>query len=162
MSEPQYYIGKDVELGSNVKIWHYAYVGDGAKLGDNVSVGSLAHVDFNVRVGSNSRIGGSVYIPPLTVIGENVFIGPGATITNDPYPMSERMIGVVIEDGAIIGGGAVIKAGVCVGRESVVGMGAVVVKDVPPGMVVAGNPARVLYERAVFDKKKRDWESKSL
>ena len=57
--------------------------------------------------------------------------------------MCEKMIGITIEDGAIIGAGAVIKAGVKVGKNSVVAMGAVVTKDVPENVVVLGNPARV-------------------
>jgi UDP-3-O-[3-hydroxymyristoyl] glucosamine N-acyltransferase len=47
-------------------------------------IGSLSHIDYNVKIGNNTRIEGAVYIPPLTVIGNNVFIGPGATFTNDP------------------------------------------------------------------------------
>ena len=128
-------------------------------IGNNVKIGSLAHVDYDVRVGDNSKIEGLAYIPPLTRIGKNVFIGPGAVITNDPYPMSPKMAGVEIEDGAIIGGRAVIKAGVKVGRNSVVGMGAVVTKDVPPGTVVIGIPARPVYTRKEYDAKKKKWES---
>ena len=74
-------------------------------IGDGVSIGSLAHVDYDVGVGDRTRIEGSVYIPPMTRIGKDVFIGPAAVITNDPYPMSKKMVGVTIEDGAIIGGG---------------------------------------------------------
>ena len=75
-------------------------------------VGSLTHIDYKVKIGENTRIEGSVYIPPLTIIGRNVFIGPGATFTNDPYPMSPRMAGIIVEDGVIIGSRAVIKPGV--------------------------------------------------
>jgi acetyltransferase-like isoleucine patch superfamily enzyme len=157
--KPVNYIAEDAKLGKNVKVWHYAYVGSGTRIGDNVSIGSLAHVDYNVRIGANTRIEGSVYIPPLTRIGKNVFIGPAAVITNDPYPMSKRMVGVTIEDGVVIGGGAVIKAGVTVGKNSVVAMGAVVTKDVPPGVVVLGVPARVVYTRRQYDAKKLKWES---
>jgi acetyltransferase-like isoleucine patch superfamily enzyme len=153
------YIGKGVKLGKNVKIWHYAYVGDGVVLGDNVMVGSLVHIDRGVKVGNNTRIEGSVYIPPLTRIGNDVFIGPAAVFTNDPYPMSKKMVGVNVEDGATIGARAVIKAGVKIGRDSVVGMGSVVTRDVPPGMVVLGSPARAVYTRKEYDRKKKKWES---
>lgn len=124
-------------------------------------IGSLSHIDYRVKIGENSRIEGSVYIPPLTIIGKNVFIGPGATFTNDPYPMSPKMSGVVVEEGAIIGSRAVIKPGVRVGRDSVIAMAAVVTKDVPPEVVVMGHPARVKYTRAEYDKKKADWLSPS-
>ena len=128
--------------------------GSGTEIGDNVMIGSLTHVDYNVKIGDNTRIEGSVYIPPLTRIGKNVFIGPAAVMTNDLYPMGKKMVGVTIEDGAIICGGAVIKAGV-------VAMGAVVTKDVPPGVVVMGIPARKAYTRKEYDEKKLNWESSS-
>jgi acetyltransferase-like isoleucine patch superfamily enzyme len=124
-------------------------------------IGSLSHVDYKVKIGENTRIEGSVYIPPLTTIGKNVFIGPGATFTNDPYPMSPKMSGVIVEEGAIIGSRAVIRPGVRVGEGSVVAMGAVVTKDVPPRMVVMGHPARVKYSRAEYDKKKAEWLASS-
>jgi UDP-2-acetamido-3-amino-2,3-dideoxy-glucuronate N-acetyltransferase len=152
------YVSKTAKIGKNVKIWHFAYVGDKTIIGDNVMVGSLSHIDYNVKIGDNTRIEGSVYIPPLTVIGNNVFIAPGATFTNDPYPMSPKMIGVTVEDGAIIAARAVIKPGVTIGKKAVVGMGAVVTKDVPSETVVIGNPARIKYSRKEYDEKKAVWE----
>ncbi len=153
------FIAKDAQLGRNVKVWNFAYVGSKSRIGDNVVIGSLTHVDYDVKIGENSRIEGCVYIPPLAVIGKNVFIGPGAVLTNDPYPPSKRLARVTIEDRAIIGGGAVIKAGVRIGRGSVVAMGAVVTKDVPDNTVVVGVPARPAYSRAEYDSKKRRWET---
>ena len=152
------YVSNTAQLGKNVKIWHFAYVGDKTVIGDNVMIGSLAHIDYNVKIGNNTRIEGSVYIPPLTVIGNNVFIAPGATFTNDPYPMSPKMIGVTVEDGAIIAARAVIKPGVTIGKNAVVGMGAVVTKDVPAETVVIGNPARIKFSRKEYNEKKAMWE----
>ncbi len=158
---PINYIADDAKIGKNVKVWHFSYVGSRTVIGDNVMIGSLTHVDYNVRIGDNTRVEGSVYIPPLTRIGRDVFIGPAAVITNDPYPMGKRMVGVTIKDGAIICGGAMIKAGVTIGEGSVVAMGAVVTKDVPPGVVVMGVPARKVYTREQYDAKKLRWESSS-
>src|SRR5215213_11376473 len=155
------YVSNTAQIGKNVKIWHFAYVGDKTIIGDNVMIGSLAHIDYNVKIGNNTRIEGSVYIPPLTSIGKNVFIGPGATFTNDPYPMSPKMIGVTVEDGAIIASRAVIKPGVNIGKNAVVGMGAVVTKDVPAETVVVGNPARIKYSRTEYDQKKLEWEKQA-
>jgi len=152
------FISEKAKIGENTKIWHFAYVGDNAEIGDNVSIGSLAHIDYDVKIGENTRIEGQVYLPPLSRIGKNVFIGPAAVLTNDPYPMCDKMIGVTIEDNAIIGARAVIKAGVTIGKNSVVAMGAIVTRDVPENSVVIGSPASIRYSREEYDKKQRQWK----
>jgi len=155
------FISPEAKLGKNVRVWHYVYVGAKTIIGDDVKIGSLTHVDYDVRIGSGTKIEGLVYIPPLSRIGKNVFIGPAAVLTNDPYPPSRRMIGVTIEDNAVVGARAVIRAVARVGKGAVVAMGAVVTKDVPPGKVVMGVPARVRYTRKEFDAKMKAWESGS-
>lgn len=153
------HISEKAKIGKNVRIWHFAYVGDNTVIGDNVKIGSLAHVDYNVIIGENTMIEGLVYIPPLSRIGKNVFVGPAASLTNDPYPPSDKLVGVTIKDGAIIGSRAVIKAGVTIGENSVVAMGAVVTKDVPDNVLVAGVPAKVKYSREEYDRKQKEWKS---
>jgi len=158
LSEAVRYIGENVKLGKNVRLWHFTYVGDNTEIGDETKVGSLAHIDYNVKIGKRCKIEGMVYIPPLTVIGDDVFVGPGVILTNDPFPMSTKMVGVKVEDGAIICAGAMLKAGVTVGRKAVVGFGSVVTRDVPPETVVYGNPANVQYSLEKYLEKKRRWD----
>ncbi len=153
------FVSANAKIGENVKIWHFAYIGENSSIGNNVMIGSLTHIDYGVKIGNNCRIEGSVYIPPLTEIGNDVFIGPGATFTNDPYPMSKKMIGVIVEDGVIIGGRSVFKPGVKIGKNSVIAMASVVTKNVPPNVVVMGHPARVKYSREEYDIKKDNWNS---
>jgi len=152
------FISEKAKIGDNVSIWHFSYVGDDTEIGDNVKIGSLVHIDYDVKIGENTKIEGQAYIPPLSRIGKNTFIGPAAVLTNDPYPMCNKMIGVTIEDNVIIGARAVIKAGVTVGRNSVVAMGAVVTKDVPENVVVIGSPATIRYSREEYNKKQRMWK----
>jgi len=152
------FISEKAKIGKNVQIWHFSYVGDNVEIGDNVKIGSLAHIDYNVKIGTDTKIEGQAYIPPLSRIGKNVFIGPAAVLTNDPFPMCDKMIGVTIEDNVVIGARAVIKAGVTVGRNSVVAMGAVVTRDVPKNSVVIGSPATIRYTREEYDKKQRHWK----
>jgi acyl-[acyl carrier protein]--UDP-N-acetylglucosamine O-acyltransferase len=86
------------------------------------------------RVGAGSRISSHVYIGHDTQVGNRVWIAAGA-----------RIAGVCdIGDGAYIGLGAMIRQYVKIGAGALVGAGAVVVKDVPPGHVVVGNPAKFL------------------
>jgi len=158
MVEVMRYIGQNVTIGKNVKIWHFTYIGDNTEIGDNTKIGSLVHIDYNVKIGCDCRIEGSAYIPPLTVIGDRVFIGPGVIITNDPYPVSSKMVGVCIESDAVICAGVVLKAGVHIGSSSVVGMGSIVTKDVPNNTVVYGNPARMKYSLEKYLEKKNRWE----
>ena len=153
------FISEKAKIGNNVKIWHFAYVGDNTEIRDNVKIGSLAHVDYDVKIGENTMIEGLVYIPPKTRIGKNVFIGPAASLTNDPYPPSGKLIGVQIEDNVIIGSRAVINAGITIGENSVVAMGAVVTKDVPPNTVVVGVPAKPSYSREEYNKKQLSWKN---
>lgn len=153
------YVDKKAKVGKNVRIWHFAYVGPNTVIGDNVKIGSLVHVDYNVKIGHDTKIEGSAYIPPLTVIGNGVLIGPAATFTNDPYPMSPKMVGTVVEDGAVIGARAVIAPGLRIGKNSVVAMGSVVTRDVPQNVVVMGVPAKVAYNREEYERKKKAWES---
>lgn len=156
------HIGKDVKLGEHVQIWNFTYVGDRTEIGDNTKVGSLVHIDYGVKIGNNCKIEGMAYIPPLTIIGNKVFIGPGVIFTNDPFPMSDTMIGVTVEDDAIVCAGAMLKAGITVGARSVIGMGAVVVKDVPSDTLVYGNPAREGYPMQQYLEKKKKWDEKTL
>ncbi len=151
------FISEKAKIGDNVKIWHFSYIGDGVEIGNNVKIGSLVHIDYDVKIGENTKIDGQAYIPPLSRIGKNVFIGPAVVLTNDPYPMCDKMIGVTIKDNAIIGARAVIKAGVTIGKNSVVAMGAVVTRDVPEDSVVIGVPATIRYTRKEYDKKRRQW-----
>ena len=152
-------VSPSARIGKNVRIWNYAYIGGDTIIGENTKIGSLAHIDYNVRIGRDCKIEGLAYLAPLSRVGNNVFIGPAAVLTNDPYPLSDKMIGVTVEDGAIICARAVIKAGVRVGANSVVGMGAVVTKDVPPDTVVVGVPARPAYSRGDYEKKRKNWNS---
>ena len=102
------FISEKAKIGENVKIWHFSYIGDDVEIGDNCKIGSLVHIDYDVKIGKNCKIEGTAYLPPLSRVGNNVFIGPGASLTNDPYPMCDKMIGVTIKDNAVIGSRAVV------------------------------------------------------
>jgi UDP-3-O-[3-hydroxymyristoyl] glucosamine N-acyltransferase len=156
------YIAPDARIGKDVRIWNFVYVGSGSVIGDSVQIGSLSHIDYGGRIGRGTKIEGLVYIPPLSRIGKDVFIGPSVVLTNDPYPPSKRLVGVTIRDNAVICARAVIKAGIKIGEGSVVAMGSVVTRDVPRRRVVMGTPAKVVYTKKEYDRKRNAWISQKF
>lgn len=117
------------------------------------------HVDYgyNITHGENLQMNFDCVIldcAPVT-IGDNVLFAPGVHIYAATHPLNARhrkdnddyyelAFPVKIGNNVWIGGKAVICPGVVVGDNSVIGAGSVVVKDVPPNTVVAGNPAKVI------------------
>jgi acetyltransferase-like isoleucine patch superfamily enzyme len=135
-------------IGARFQTGHSALVREENVIGDNVSIGTQSVVEHHVTIGSGVRLHTRVFVPEYTVLGDDCWLGPGVMITNARYPRSEgvkdRLIGAHVEAGAIIGANAVLLPGVRIGARALVGAGSVVTKDVAPGMVVAGNPARVI------------------
>jgi acetyltransferase-like isoleucine patch superfamily enzyme len=116
-------------------------------IGDDVSVGTNAVLEYGNRIGDHVRIHSGCFLEQVTV-GNHVFLGPHVVFTDDPHPACPRYTdckgGPVVEDLVKIGANATLLPGVKVGRNSLVGAGAVVASDVPPDVVVAGSPARVV------------------
>jgi maltose O-acetyltransferase len=110
--------------------------------GYQTSVGSGTFINFNCVILDVGRVW----------IGADVQIGPNVQILTPTHPIDpeQRRSGleaakpITIEDNVWLGGGAIVLAGVTIGRDTVVGAAAVVTKDLPPGVVAVGNPARVI------------------
>jgi maltose O-acetyltransferase len=109
---------------------------------------------YNLYVGSNTFFNYNCVVLDVcrVSVGSNVMLGPAVQIYAATHPMSadERRVGlefgkpVSIGDDCWIGGGAIICPGTHVGAGSVIGAGSVVTDDVPDGVFIAGNPARVI------------------
>ena len=145
------------ELGDRVRTGHNVLIREGSTVGDDSLVGSSSKLDGTVKVGKAVIIQSNAYLPHLTVIEDSVFVAPNVCFTNDPYPQSERLIGIIVERNALICANATLLAGVRIGKNAVVGAGAVVTKDVAPESIVVGNPARFLMTRKEFEEKKNRW-----
>ncbi len=150
-------IYEGAELGDSVETGHGVLIREKTVIGDGTRIGTYSVIDGNVKIGANNNIQTGVYLPPGTQIGSGIFIGPYVTITNDRYPPSPKVSGVVIEDGVAVGSRAVLIAGIRIGRRAVIGAGAVVTKDVPPDTVVIGVPARIIMSRSDYDKKQQEY-----
>jgi len=118
-------------------------------LADDCVLGRGSLIENDTTVGSGTRIQAGAYITAYSTLEEDVFIAPCVVTTNDDFmgrteKRKALMKGPTIRKSARIGGGAILCPGIEIGEEAFVGAGAVVTKDVPPGVVVVGSPARVL------------------
>lgn len=140
-------------LGARVIVGDQACIRERCAIGDDVVVGRGSLVENDTTIGALTKIQADAYITAYSTLEEHVFIAPCVVTTNDNFMgRTERRHGLVkgptIRRGARIGGGAILCPGIEVGENAFVGAGAVVTKDVPPRVVVVGNPARVLRDVA--------------
>jgi acetyltransferase-like isoleucine patch superfamily enzyme len=136
-------------IGARVILGDQSCVRERVTIGDDVVLGRGSLVENDTTVGAMTRIQADAYITAHSTLEEHVFVAPCVVTTNDNFMgrterRHELMRGPTIRRGARIGGGAVLCPGVEIGEEAFVGAGAVVTKDVPPRVIVVGNPAREL------------------
>ena len=125
-----------------------ARIEPGALIRENVTIGKSAVImmgaviNIGAVIGEGTMIDMGAVLGGRATVGKNCHVGAGAVLAGVIEPASARP--VIVEDGVLIGANAVVIEGVRVGRGAVVAAGAVVIEDVPAGMVVAGCPARVV------------------
>jgi acetyltransferase-like isoleucine patch superfamily enzyme len=115
-----------------------------------------------LEIGDNFAMSGGVLCATQSIrIGNNVDVGLNTIIMDSDFHSldpKERLqtssggvsAGVVIEDDVFIGINCLIMKGVTIGKGSVIGGGSIVPKSIPPGVIAAGNPARIIKEIPVF------------
>ena len=138
----------DVEsenVGLNTIIWRWTHIMRGAKIGSNCIIGQSVFVDKNVIIGDGVKIQNNVSIYDGVIIEDNVFIGPSAVFTNDKSPRANgdwKQKQTIIKKGASIGANSTLVCGIEIGEYSMVGAGAVVIKNVDRHTCVVGVPAK--------------------
>jgi acetyltransferase-like isoleucine patch superfamily enzyme len=152
-------IAPDVKLGQRVKVYAFTNL-YGCEVGDDTKIGTFVEVQKGARVGNRCKISSHTFICEGVTIEDEVFVGHSVTFINDRFPRATgsdgklqteadwTCVSTTIKRGASIGSGATILCGITVGERAIVGAGSVVTKDVPPGAIVAGNPARLLRRAA--------------
>lgn len=119
-----------------------AIIRDGVTIGDNAVIMMGAVINIGAVIGEGTMIDMGAILGGRATVGKNCHIGAGAVLAGVIEPPSA--LPVVVEDDVLIGANAVVIEGVRIGKGSVVAAGAIVIEDVPAGMVVAGCPARVI------------------
>lgn len=117
----------------SIKSFHHVEL-DKTEIGEGAILCPYTILTSNVRIGSHFHLNIYSYVEHDCVIGDFVTFAPAVRCNGN----------VTIEDGAYLGSGAVLRQGVRIGAGATVGMGAVVTRDVPPGEIWVGNPARKL------------------
>ncbi len=154
-------VAPDVRLGQDVKL--YAFVNlYGCQIGDESKIGAFVEIQKGVTIGRRVKVSSHTFICEGVTIEDDCFIGHGVMFTNDKYPRATnpggalqtendwQVVPTFVRRGASIGSNATILCGVTIGAEAIVGAGAVVTRDVPPGAIVAGVPARRLHSAPDF------------
>ena len=112
--------------------------------GSYITVGARTFINYNLT---------ALDVAPI-VIGEDCQIGPNVQLLTPVHPLEpqprrdrlEEARPITIGDNVWLGGGAIVCPGVTIGRDSVIGAGAVVTRDIPARRLAVGSPARVIRE----------------
>ncbi len=145
----------NVKLGKDVRIFNFvnAY---GCSIDDNTKIGAFVEIQKGVSIGKNCKISSHTFICEGVHIEDNCFIGHGVMFTNDLFPRATnpdgspqtetdwKMVETIVKKGASIGSNATILCGISIGENALIGAGAVVTKNVPANVIVAGNPAKII------------------
>jgi UDP-2-acetamido-3-amino-2,3-dideoxy-glucuronate N-acetyltransferase len=152
INDAPYRLIHDVTFGENVVVHSFTNL-YGCQIGDNTRIGPFVEIQQGAQVGANCKIQSHAFICTGVELEDEVFVSHGVLFINDKLPRAARdgrlqsegdweLLPTTVERGASLGSGAVISGGLHIGEGALVGAGAVVTRDVQPGQIVVGNPAR--------------------
>ena len=134
-------------IGDGTRIWAFSHILPGARIGRDCNICDHTFIENDVTIGDRVTVKCGVQLWDGITIEDDVFIGPNAAFGNDPFPRSKqypgRFLRTLVKKGASIGANATLIPGVVIGEGAMIGGGAVVTRDVPPNTIVAGNPAQI-------------------
>jgi sugar O-acyltransferase (sialic acid O-acetyltransferase NeuD family) len=113
---PSVQLGRGVQIGAGTVVMAGAVINSDSRIGDNVIVNSRASIDHDC------------------VIGDGVHIAPGSILCGT----------VAVGEGTFVCAGATVIPNLTIGRNVIIGAGATVIRDVPDGVTVVGNPAKII------------------
>lgn len=135
-------------IGKNFQTGNKANIRELNEIGDNVSIGTLSVIEHHVKIGNEVRIHSQAFIPEYSILDDRSWIGPNVVLTNAKYPKSpdvkKELKGPHIKTNVKIGANSTILPGVTIGKNSLIGAGSVVTKNIEPNSVAVGNPAKFI------------------
>ncbi|RKX69903.1 N-acetyltransferase [candidate division TA06 bacterium] len=144
----------DVKLGNNVKIYSFVNM-YGCEIGDNTKIGTFVEIQSGVKIGNNCKISSHTFICEGVTIESEVFIGHNVSFINDKYPRAAKngrlltkedwiLEKTIVKKGVSIGTSVTILSGITIGKNSIIGAGSIVTRDIPDNVIAFGNPAKVI------------------
>lgn len=142
-------VDSGVDLGPDVKIWHFVHISENASIGARSSLGQNVFVGRGVVLGAGVRVQNGVSIFEGVQVQDDAFLGPGCVFTNvltprSEYPTRSHYAVTRVGRGATVGANATVVCGNTLGQYAFVGAGAVVVESVPDFGLAVGNPAQLI------------------
>ena len=136
-------------MGEGFQTGSRAIIREESHFGKSCSFGALAQSDGQIKVGDNCRFHNNVFIATFTTIEDNVHFYPMSCTVDSLHPPCQKgREGPHLASGVIVGAKVLILPRVKVGAGAILAGASVVTHDVPPNMVVAGAPAKVIKNRA--------------
>lgn len=139
-------IDDGAKIGANTRIWHWSHVCKGAVIGKNVTIGQNVFISGNAIIGDNCKIQNNVSVYDNVILEEYVFCGPSVVFTNVYNPRSmisrkEEYKDTIVKKGSTLGANSTIVCGITLNEFCFIAAGSVVINNVKPYALMAGNPA---------------------
>jgi len=132
------------QLGAGFVTGHRATIREKTIWEEGGQAGTLCDIQGHCSIGKYVRMHSNVHVGQLSRIKDFALIFPYVVLTNDPHPPSASLTGCVIDEFAVLCTMAVVLPGVHVGKDTLIGAGSIVNRDVPDQSIVVGNPGKVV------------------
>ncbi|WP_374082990.1 acyltransferase [Stenotrophomonas sp. P2112] len=129
-------------FGDHFETGHRVTIRERANIGHHVRIGTLSDIQGHCDIGNYVRLHSNVHVGHKSTIKDYVWIFPYVVLTNDPHPPSSTLVGVTIEEFAVVATMSVVLPGVTIGKDALVGASSLVRSDVPAEAVIVGNPGK--------------------
>lgn len=131
-------------IGNHFQTGHHVCIRENSEIAESCQLGSRGDIQGDCAIGRYTKIHADVHIGKYSKVGNFVWLFPEVLLANDPMPPSEQLVGVTIDDFAVLASKVLVLPGIRIGEDSIVGAGSVVKDSVPNGTLASGNPAKVI------------------